>query len=100
MSLRRALLVATLSLAPSLGFAAGETKVFLVDNSDGYGIDACLAAGASCGAAMAGAWCRTHDFARATEFGKVVVTPTLVASIGTVAYEPSSDAKVAITCER
>lgn len=111
MSLRRALFVATLALTPSLALlpgltltpspasAAGETQVFLVDNSDGYGIDTCLASGDSCGAAMAGAWCRTHDFVRATGFGKIGLTPTLIAASTTANYGTDGE-KVAITCER
>lgn len=45
--------------------------IFVVDSSDGYGIDTCVASGASCGQAIADAWCRVHDFDRAVSFGKV-----------------------------
>lgn len=104
MLIRRALLVATLSLVPGLAMAA-ETKIFLVDSSDGYGIDSCIAEGASCGAAMAGAWCRAHDFSRAVSFGKVqsdaVATPVSTgAPTRTACYGGACAEAVAITCEK
>lgn len=106
MSIRRALLVATLLLAPGVAFA-GESKIFLIDSSDGYGIDTCIANGASCGAAMAGAWCRAHDYARAASFGRVesdaVATPVSTGAIGatrTACYGNSCVQMVAITCEK
>lgn len=105
MSIRRALLVATLVLAPSIALA-GETKIFTIDASDGYGIDTCLASGSECGAAMAGAWCRVHDYKAAVSFGRVrsdaVATPVAVAAqAGTsTCYGNSCTQLVAITCEK
>jgi hypothetical protein len=52
------------------GAAAAETRIFLVDGSDGYGIDRCLASGERCGEAAASALCRARDFAQAIEFGR------------------------------
>ncbi len=49
-----------------------ETRTFIVDNDDGYGVDRCLATGASCGAAVASAYCRSQAFADARSFRKVV----------------------------
>lgn len=106
MSIRRALLIATLLLAPSLA-SAGETKIFLIDSSDGYGIDTCIANSSACGAAMAGAWCRAHDYKVAVSFGRVesdaVATPVSAgstASTRTACYGNSCAEMVAITCEK
>ncbi len=55
-----------------IGSARAENRVFIIaNNADGYGIDRCLATGASCGAAMARAYCRSRDFAQAASFHKV-----------------------------
>ncbi|MCK0196159.1 hypothetical protein MWN34_04460 [Ancylobacter sp. 6x-1] len=104
MSLRRALIVATLAFAPTLALADGRTEMFLVDSSDGYGIDTCVASGQPCGEAMAGAWCRAHDYARAVSFGRVksdAATPQLIAlRKQSACYGNGCAETVAITCER
>jgi hypothetical protein len=52
--------------------AHAEKRVFIVaNNADGYGIDRCLASGASCGEAVANSYCRTRDFAQALSYRKV-----------------------------
>ena len=52
--------------------AQAETRVFVVvNNADGYGIDRCLASGASCGKAVAAAYCRAQDFAEALTFRRI-----------------------------
>ena len=52
--------------------AQAEKRIFIIANdADGYGIDRCLASGASCGAAAAAAYCRSRDFASAGSFRKV-----------------------------
>jgi hypothetical protein len=52
--------------------AHAESRIFIIaGNADGYGIDRCLATGASCGRAMAAAYCRAQDFADALSFRKV-----------------------------
>src|SRR5260370_24790510 len=59
-----------------------ETRTFIVDNDDGYGVDRCLATGASCGEAVAPAHCRSQAFADARSVHKVAqsdVTPALPA---------------------
>jgi len=69
----RAILV---GLVASLWFAfvpsaQAEKRMFIVANdSDGYGIDRCLASGARCGAAAANAYCKTQDFAEAATYHK------------------------------
>ena len=43
--------------------AHAEKRTFIVaNNSDGYGVDRCLATGASCGAAVATAYCKSGEF--------------------------------------
>jgi hypothetical protein len=52
--------------------AQAETRTFIIaNNSDGYGVDRCLATGASCGVAVATAYCQSRDYARAASFRKV-----------------------------
>ena len=66
--MRSILLAAGLFMATS---ALAETRIFVVDNMDGYEIDRCLAAGDPCGAAAAAALCRTRQFEKAVEYGQV-----------------------------
>jgi hypothetical protein len=52
--------------------AHADRRVFIIaNNSDGYGIDRCLASGAACGAAAANSYCRDHEFGRALSYRKV-----------------------------
>jgi hypothetical protein len=52
--------------------AQAERRMFIIaNNADGYGIDRCLASGASCGAAIASAYCRTREFNQAVSYRKV-----------------------------
>lgn len=52
--------------------ARAEQHRFLVANdSDGYGIDRCLASGENCGAAAANAYCRTQAFTAAATYHKI-----------------------------
>jgi hypothetical protein len=49
-----------------------ENRIFIiVNNPDGYGVDRCLATGASCGAAVAAAYCRSREFTQAASFRRV-----------------------------
>ncbi len=103
--LRSALLAATLVAVPGLALAAEPVReIFIVDSSDGYGIDACVASGAACGQAMADAWCRVHDFERATGFGKVKSDATVsaigTAPVRTACYGAGCAETVAITCTK
>ncbi|WP_371345487.1 hypothetical protein [Ancylobacter sp. IITR112] len=104
--LRLSLLALAVTLSAGLARADEDTGIFSVDLSDGYGIDTCIATGASCGQAMADAWCRVHGFTRATGFGMArtdvqaglgeVATP-----VRTAACEGSAcQGAVAITCAR
>jgi hypothetical protein len=52
--------------------AQAEKRVFIIaNNADGYGIDRCLASGASCGEAAANSYCHTREFAHALSYRKV-----------------------------
>jgi len=49
------------------GAASAEKRMFIIaSNPDGYGVDRCLATGASCGTAVANSYCHSHEFAQAT----------------------------------
>ena len=66
--------VAALVLAGAVinSAAQAEKRTFIIaNNSDGYGVDRCLASGASCGAAVATAYCQARDYVRAASFRKV-----------------------------
>jgi hypothetical protein len=95
------LVFACLSLFLLLTVAAeAETRIFIVDNDDGYGVDRCLATGATCGEAVARAYCRSQAFAEARSFRKVAqsdVTGTVPAK---AACRGACSEVVAIECTR
>ena len=63
-----AVATAALSVTP----ASAERRMFIVaNNANGYGVDRCLASGASCGAAIAAAYCRSREFNQAVSYRKV-----------------------------
>jgi hypothetical protein len=92
------------TLAALAGPVAAETKIFLIDSTDGYGIDRCLATGDRCGLAAATALCRANAFAKAVDFGRVdqnEITGALPGGIPLQRCEgPACPTKVAITCSR
>jgi hypothetical protein len=52
--------------------AHAEKRIFIIaNNADGYGVDRCLASGASCGVAVATAYCKSREFRQAASFRKV-----------------------------
>ena len=83
--------------------AWAEKRIFIIaNNADGYGIDRCLASGASCGAAAAAAYCRSRAFRRAASFRGVEraeITGAVPASM-TACGGGSCDHFVAIECAR
>jgi hypothetical protein len=86
------------------GFSAlAEHHVFIIANdAGGYGVDRCLATGASCGAAVANAYCKSRDFVTAQSFRKVEreeITGAVHAS-GEVCRGLSCNEFVAIECSR
>ena len=80
--------------------AQAERRTFIIAiNADGYGVDRCLASGASCGIPVATAYCQSRDFVRAASFRKVDrddITGAVPVTNGTSAR----DAFVAIECQR
>jgi hypothetical protein len=84
--------------------ARAETHIFLVDSSDGYGVDRCLASGEPCGAAAASALCRAREYAKAVDFGRIdqaEITGGVPAGTQVSACKGRScPDMVAITCSR
>lgn len=82
--------------------AQAEKRVFIIANVDGYGIDRCLATGASCGASVAAAYCKARDFTAAASYRKVErdeITGA-VPSGNTACRGGACDEFVAIECSR
>ncbi|EFI51649.1 hypothetical protein [Afipia sp. 1NLS2] len=93
-----ALCVFALSSLP----AYADSRVFIIANQpDGYGIDECLANGASCGASAARMYCESHQFARASSYHRVE-NEDITGAIPASTRSPASraEAYVAITCQR
>jgi hypothetical protein len=56
----------------SVTSASAERRMFIIaSNASGYGVDRCLASGATCGAAIAAAYCRSREFSQAVSYRKV-----------------------------
>jgi len=66
-------IVAALVLVAAFSSAAqAEKRTFIIANyADGYGVDRCLATGATCGAPVATAYCKSRDFVQAASYRKV-----------------------------
>ncbi len=91
----RSILLAACLLAATPALA--ESQIFVVDTTDGYEIDRCLAAGEPCGAAAAAAICRTRQYEKAIEYGNLRADEIT----NTVAKPMVKTAQVvAVTCER
>ena len=101
MRLVPALLAGALLLSATAAFA--ETRVFIVINhSDGYGIDQCLAKGDKCGAYAARSYCQSRHFAQASEYRRVdpdEITGSVPKDRAICAHG-GCDEYVAITCRR
>jgi hypothetical protein len=82
---------------------AAEKRIFIIaNNSDGYGVDRCLASGANCGKVAASAYCKSRDFAQATSFRQIdkdEITGAIPANAGGC-KGGSCEAFVAIECLR
>lgn len=94
--MKRFVLFAACLLAASAAFA--ETRIFVVDNIDGYEIDRCLASGEPCGAVAAAAICRTREYAKALEYGHIEAAGITNGISNRPADNPSKI--VAVTCTR
>ncbi|MET0968328.1 MAG: hypothetical protein ABWY18_03930 [Tardiphaga sp.] len=99
-----ALLTAALLAATALAEPAmADSRVFIIANqSDGYGIDQCLARGDSCGAPAAASYCRSRAFDQAVAYRRVdpdEVTGSVPVSADTCSRGRCEEF-IAITCQR
>jgi uncharacterized DUF497 family protein len=80
--------------------AQAEKRIFIIaNNSDGYGVDRCLATGARCGAAVATAYCKSRDYIEAASFRKIDRQEIAGAELATNGIS-ARDELVAIECLR
>jgi hypothetical protein len=83
--------------------ASADSRVFIVANqSNGYGVDQCLARGEKCGAYAARSYCQSRDFADASSYRRVdpdEITGSVPRAGGNCTYAGCSE-YVAITCQR
>ena len=81
-----------------------DSRVFVIANqSDGYGVNECLANGEKCGEHAARAYCQSRDFAQATNYHRVdpdEVTSSVPASTGRTCSMGECGEYIAITCQR
>jgi len=91
-------------LLASIAMAKAESRTFIIDSSEGYGVDSCLVKGEACGQAMATAVCKSHAYASAADFGRLdptEVTGSVPGGMKASACQGGKCAeKVAITCTR
>jgi hypothetical protein len=95
-----------------LGFAAmalaaapaqADKHIFIIaSNADGYGVDRCLATGASCGKPVATAYCHAQDYEQAVSFRKVerAEVTAAVATAPNACDGSACDDLIAIECTR
>ncbi|MGJ4999138.1 hypothetical protein ACQR0Z_32255 [Bradyrhizobium sp. HKCCYLS3077] len=102
MRISSALLACSVLLAVA-STARAESRIFIIANeSDGYGVDQCLAKGDRCGASAARSYCQSRDFAQASSYRRVdpeEITGSVPKAAGNCARGACSD-YVAITCQR
>jgi len=95
-----ALLLAAVSMMAASS-ASADSRVFIIANqSDGYGIDRCLAKGEKCGASAALSYCKSREFAQATAFRRVDPDEITGSVPKPVAGGSAGDEYIAITCHR
>ena len=82
--------------------AGAETRIFIVENqSDGYGIDECLASGANCGKPMARAYCQSRNYGQSVSFRRAEREEITGSSTGDAICRTRGCIDfVAIECER
>jgi hypothetical protein len=101
MRLLSALPACVLLLAASA--ASADSRVFIIANqSDGYGVDQCLARSERCGAHAALSYCQSRDFAQASSYRRVdrdEITAS-VPTAGESCNHAGCNEYVAITCQR
>ncbi len=77
--------------------------MFVIANTaDGYGVDQCLATGASCGTLVANSYCQSQEYSQAASFKKLDRTDITnsIASAGENEWRLGSEAFVVIECTR
>jgi opacity protein-like surface antigen len=83
--------------------ASADSRVFIVANqSDGYGVDQCLARSEKCGAHAALSYCQSRDFAQASSYrrvGRDEITASVPVA-GESCNHAGCNEYVAITCQR
>jgi hypothetical protein len=83
--------------------ASADSRVFIIANqSDGYGVDQCLARGEKCGAHAAQSYCQSRDFAQAISYRRVdpdEITGSVPKAGGNCGHAGCNEF-VAITCQR
>jgi hypothetical protein len=67
----RILLAAAALLCAGAFPAAAETRVFIIENHNDYGVDQCLVSGARCGKLVASAYCQSRSYSQVVSFRKV-----------------------------
>lgn len=104
MTIARVLATAALAFGFSAAAAHADTRIFVISNMDGYGIDQCLAEGRPCGAPAAAAWCRSRAYAKAIDYGRMDPTEVTGSVPGGMKVSACTgrgcDELVAITCTR
>jgi len=72
MRMRNVGLATLFCVALAASAQAADRHMFIIANdSDGYGVDRCLATGDKCGAAAANAYCKSQEYAQASSYRKV-----------------------------
>ncbi len=93
--------LATLSAVPGV---RADNRIFIIANqSDGYGIDECLANGEKCGAHAAQSYCQSREFAEATSYRRVdpdEITGAVPNSARITCTHSGCAQYIAITCHR
>lgn len=104
MSLCLALVAAA---ATSLAFVADSRgngpdaeagNVFLIPQTDGYGVADCIAGGGECGRVVADAWCESKGYVKAAAFG--VASPADVTGSTAGRGQARAEPPLLITCAR
>jgi hypothetical protein len=96
----RYLLTALIFTAVFSGTAQAERRIFIIaNNADGYGVDRCLATGATCGAAVATAYCQARAFVEAASFRKID-RDEITGAVPSMSGSSRRDEFVAIECMR
>jgi hypothetical protein len=84
--------------------ASADTRVFIIPNqSDGYGIDQCLAKGETCGSSAARSYCQSRDFNSAVSYRRVdpdEITGAIPSSVSADCPRGGCTEFLAITCQR